>query len=77
MGAYSAGRLWINNQLVVDAWEKNGLRSGTIDLQAGQKYDIKLEYDSQNFYAARVKLLWSSASQFEQVVPTSQLFPAP
>jgi hypothetical protein len=77
MGAYSAGRLWINNQLVVDAWEKNSLRSGTIALKAGQKYEMKLEYDSQNFYAARVRLLWSSPSQWEQPVPASQLFPAP
>ena len=42
--------------------------SGSISLQAGQKYDIKLEYYNHNGLAS-AKLLWSSASQINAVVP--------
>ncbi len=68
-------RLWINNQLVVDKWFDDGGTeySGTITLNAGQKYDIKLEY-YENGGGAKVNLQWSSAAQAKEVVPTSQLY---
>ena len=39
-------RLWIDGQLIIDAWDDHELSShwGTIDLEAGQRYDIRLEY---------------------------------
>jgi hypothetical protein len=69
------GRLWINNQLIVDKWRDDGgtLVSGTISLTAGQKYDIKLEY-YENGGGAKAILEWSSASQSRQVVPQAQLY---
>ncbi len=70
-------RLWINGQLVIDDWKRHGTteRSGTIALQAGQRYNLKLEYFEYNVDAT-VRLLWSSASQPLQIVPQSQLVPA-
>lgn len=72
-------RLWINNQLIIDRWFSGNPNytevSGYIDLIAGQKYDIKLEYnriDDYNFAVAQ--LSWSSASQTREIVPQSQLF---
>ncbi|MBN2486115.1 MAG: RICIN domain-containing protein [Bacteroidales bacterium] len=68
-------RLWVNNQLIIDAWADNwGVEyTGTINLVAGFKYDIKLEY-FENWGGAACKMEWSSASQGRQVIPQSQLY---
>jgi hypothetical protein len=52
--------------------------SGSIALQAGMKYDIKLEY-YQSTGAASVKLTWLTPSAVSQVIPQGELFlpPAP
>jgi hypothetical protein len=70
-------RLWVNGQSLINAWfdESATAWSGTIDLQAGQAVDIRVEY-YQNQGDAVARLEWSSASQSQQVVPQSQLFPA-
>jgi hypothetical protein len=71
-------RLWINNQLIVDKWRDDGgtVVSGTIDLTAGQKYDIKLEY-FENGGGAKAILEWSNTFITKEVVPTSQLYSNP
>ncbi len=68
-------RLWINNQLVIDKWISDwGTEySGTIDLEAGKKYDIKVEY-FEEVGGASIHLRWSSPSQFKQAVPQTNLF---
>jgi hypothetical protein len=69
-------RLWINGQLIIDDWNRHPLaeRAGTIALQAGQRYNLQLEYFEYNVDAT-VKLLWSSPSQPKEIVPQSQLAP--
>ncbi|MCM3271812.1 family 16 glycosylhydrolase [Paenibacillus elgii] len=69
-------RLWVNNQLVINKWidQPETEWSGTIDLTAGQKYDIKLEF-YDNAEDAIAKLYWSSASQPKQIVPQIRLYP--
>ncbi|MCX7745857.1 MAG: PA14 domain-containing protein [Clostridia bacterium] len=68
-------RLWVNNQLIIDKWldQSETEWSGRIILQAGQKYDIKMEY-YENTDLASAKLLWSSMQQQKQIVPQSQLY---
>jgi hypothetical protein len=68
-------RVWIDNQLIVDKWinDIDIPYSGTIDLTAGQKYDIKVEYNNQ-IGNADIKLEWQSDLQVRQVIPSSQLF---
>ncbi|NUP07403.1 MAG: hypothetical protein HOW73_15240 [Polyangiaceae bacterium] len=68
-------KLWVNGQLVVSDTSNGGNseKSGTIALQAGQKYDIKLEY-SDNSGTATVRLRWSSASRSKVTIPSSALF---
>lgn len=68
-------RVWINNKLLVDKWtNETGITySDTINLVAGQKYDIKVEYYDLNGNA-NIKLEWESAQQVRQVVPNSQLY---
>ncbi|MEX2606408.1 MAG: PA14 domain-containing protein [Kiritimatiellia bacterium] len=77
IGRYSGVRLWIDDQLVVDAWEgpHRGITRGTIRLEAGHKYALRLEYETRRFYGSRITLRWSSLSQKDQPVPTTQLHP--
>lgn len=69
-------RLWVNDVLVVDDWTDHSSRvsQGTIQLQGGKRYTIRLEYHDTTG-AAGVRLLWSAPGITRQVVPASQLFP--
>lgn len=68
-------RLWVNNQLVIDDWTTHGAatRSGQINLLAGARYDIRLEYFDNTGNAA-ARLGWSSTSTPLQIIPQHQLF---
>ena len=76
-GSYADAKLTVGDTVVVNAKGKTSPRAGQIELKAGQKYPIKIEMSQQNFYDGRMQLKWSSPSQFEQIVPKSQLFPSP
>ncbi len=68
-------RLWVDGKLLIDDWTVHSARveSGTIDLQAGRRYDIRLEYfDASN--SAQLRLQWSSASQTLETIPAAQLY---
>ena len=68
-------RLWVDGQLLVDNWTTHELKSdyGIIDLIAGQRYDIRLEYfDSTG--DAEIRLQWRSASQPIGPIPASRLY---
>jgi len=69
------GRLWIDNQLIIDKWrdDAGAVVTGAINLTAGKKYDIRLEY-YENGGGAKALLEWSSLSQAREVVPQSQLY---
>jgi Domain of unknown function (DUF4347)/Legume lectin domain/PA14 domain/Calx-beta domain len=71
-------RLFVNNQLVIDNYRDQSPteRSGTITLQAGQRYDIRMEY-YENGGGAVAQLSWASATQAKQIIPQSQLYSAP
>jgi DNA-binding beta-propeller fold protein YncE len=70
-------RVWVDNQLVIDKWQVQQPTdwTGSIDLQAGQKYPIRMEY-YDNTAGAKAKLSWKtpSASQ-EEVIPSYRLYP--
>ncbi|NJR70548.1 MAG: hypothetical protein HC771_19370 [Synechococcales cyanobacterium CRU_2_2] len=71
-------RLWVNDQLIINKFVNQGTTShnGTITLNAGQRYDIRLDY-FENTGSASAKLAWSSASQTLGIIPESQLYSAP
>ncbi|MDR0541429.1 MAG: T9SS type A sorting domain-containing protein [Dysgonamonadaceae bacterium] len=72
---YRGGRLWINNELIIDKWTGNSgiTYTGTIALTAGEKYDLKLEYfDGRG--VANCKLEWASGFQSREIIPQRQLF---
>jgi hypothetical protein len=68
-------RLWVNGQQLINDWTIHPPteRSGSIQLNAEQAYDIKLEYFEQGGGAV-ARLLWSSPSQQKQVIPQDRLF---
>jgi hypothetical protein len=69
-------RLWVNGVLLVDQFKDMGgtKYSGTIDLVAGQKYDIKMDY-YEHSGGASAYLRWSSPTQAYQIIPGIRLFP--
>ncbi len=71
-------RLWIGGQLVVNAWANQGASDRTslpVDLVAGVRYDVVLEY-YQSTGNAEMKLSWYCPSQAKQIIPTERLYPA-
>ena len=71
------GRVWINNQLVIDGWVASSSGktiAGTIALTAGQTVPIRVDF-AEKAGDAKVKLEWSCASNPREVVPQSQLYP--
>ncbi len=71
-------RLWVNGQLVVSQWQAQAqtTKSGTINLTAGQLYDLVLEY-FQVTGPDVCQLFWSSPNELMEIIPTSQLYPSP
>jgi hypothetical protein len=69
-------RLWVNDQLLIDKWQSQSATdwTNTITLQAGTRYDLKLEY-LQSGGAAQAHLFWYSPSQPEEVIPNACLYP--
>jgi hypothetical protein len=70
-------KLWVNDQLIHNDWRyksASDVASATIALQAGVRYNIKLEY-YQNTGSAEARLYWYSPSQPKQIIPTARLYP--
>jgi GH35 family endo-1,4-beta-xylanase len=73
--ADDGARLWVNGQLLIDRFESNSVSeaTGSIDLIAGRRYAIQLEYREATG-DAEVHLQWNSASIPLEVIPTSRLY---
>lgn len=69
-------RLYVGGQLIIDRWidQAPTTYSATKALQAGQLYDVRLEF-YENGGGAVSRLEWSSPSQARQVVPSIRLLP--
>ena len=68
-------RLWVDGKLLINNWTTHVVtdNKATINLIAGKKYDIKVEY-FENWGYGTLKLKWSSAHTPLQVVPSTALF---
>jgi uncharacterized protein (DUF1800 family) len=76
--ADDAARVWVNGKLLVNAWPRSGASSkfsGTIELVAGVRYPIVVEFYELSSTAV-AELRWSSQNQPEVIIPTERLFPA-
>lgn len=69
-------RLRVNGQLLIDNFTTHGetLNSGAIALNAGQVYEIDVEYFQGPCCGAVWQLFWSSPSQAREIVPAARLF---
>ncbi len=70
-------RLWIDGKLLIDNWFEHPelAQSAHVELSAGRRYAIVLEYCEWKRYAL-VHLYWQSRHQAREVVPRCQLYPA-
>jgi len=71
-------RLWVNGQLITDNWKDQSavdVSSTTINLQAGVRYNIQLDYYKDNLGSAQAILSWYSPDQAQQVIPQNRLYP--
>ncbi len=70
-------RLWVNDQLIIDRWVNQGPTEieGTIQMTAGQKIPIKMEY-FENGGGAVAQLRWQGPGVSKQIIPSSKLFPS-
>ena len=71
-------RLWVNGVQLINDWNAHPpvVNNGaSINLTAGQRYDIRLEY-FENVGGALAKLWWSYPGQPQQTVPQIRLYPA-
>lgn len=69
-------RVWINGVPIIDNFTDHAVteNSATVQMIAGQKYDIKIDYYNRNG-GGMATLKWSSPSTLKQMVPTKQLYP--
>jgi hypothetical protein len=69
-------RLTVDGQVIIDRFASDFPTeySGTITLEAGQKYSIKMEF-YKNTGFGKAQLLWSGPSQAKQVIPRENLYP--
>ena len=70
-------RLYVDGQLIIDQWNNHAAtnHTGSIFMESGVRYDIRLEY-YEAAGDAEIRLRWSSANQSFEAVPTSQLYAA-
>src|SRR5438094_4486786 len=70
-------RLWVDGRPVIHDWSEHAptYDTGTINLNAGGRYDIRLDY-YEGSGSAVIKLEWLPPGQNSyEVVPASQLYP--
>ena len=69
-------KLWVNDQLIVDDWKTQSAVGtvGSIALQAGTRYNLKLDFFRQTG-SGTANLAWYSADQSLQTIPSSRLYP--
>lgn len=77
----NGARLWVDEVLLIDEWSDDGLstpgtHSGTIALEAGEFYSIKVEWNDGGV-VGEFELKWSSDSQDEEIIPPEVLYPLP
>ncbi len=69
-------RVWIDDKRIINAWKNRDTAkevSGTIDLEAGKFYNIKVEYENDKDDAI-IQFFWQSPSVAKEIVPKSSLY---
>jgi regulation of enolase protein 1 (concanavalin A-like superfamily) len=68
-------RVWLNGDLLIDEWYEHAEQASTalVNLEAGKHYLIRIDY-FENRGRAVARVLWSSPSTPQQIIPQSQLY---
>ncbi len=68
-------RLWVDGKQLVNQWKDQGPteRRGTIKLEAGKRYSIKVDF-YERAGGATCELRWSSPSTPKQIIPSASLY---
>ncbi len=68
-------RLWVDGKPLIANWAGHGPTEdkGSIEMEAGRRYDIKLEYYN-GAGGGKIQLRWSGPDGQMSVIPTSNLF---
>lgn len=68
-------RLWVDGELLIDRWQDQAARlwSGNIELEAGRRYSIRLEY-YEAFGEASAQLFWTVPGSSREIIPAEHLF---
>ncbi|MDX1935112.1 MAG: PA14 domain-containing protein [Capsulimonadales bacterium] len=69
-------RVWIDYKLVIDDWTLHPLLeySGTVKLEAGKQYDIRVDYFESGGPPASLGIYWESAKQVKEFIPQECFF---
>lgn len=69
-------RLWVQGRALIEQWAVRGLNEHrhALDLEAGRRYDLRLEYCNHGG-PAQARLQWSSPSVFRTIIPAGRLSP--
>jgi alpha-L-fucosidase len=68
-------KVWVDGKVVIDNSTPHApaVNKGTISLEAGQKYAIRVDYTDRTG-EAYLKLLWANPYRKQRAIPTSQLY---
>jgi len=71
-------RLWVDGKKLIDHWQAQSAtrHRGKISLEAGRRYQIKLEYYDA-WATALARLRWRAEGLPEELIPAKYLFPLP
>lgn len=72
-------RIWIDNQLMLDEWDRHEPTAFTFKTQmkAGTIHHIRVEYVQYMFNEAVAQLQWSFNGSTNQIIPAQYLYPCP
>lgn len=68
-------RLWVAGKQLIDNWTSHGPAedAGTLKLEGGKRYDLKLEW-FQGGGGAKIQLLWTPPGKDRELIPPAALF---
>jgi alpha-L-fucosidase len=69
-------KVWVDGQVIIDDSTAHSAKvdSATVNLVAGKKYSIRVDY-TERTGEAYLKLLWYNPNRRQRIIPTSQLYP--
>ncbi len=67
-------RVYVNDSLLIDGWSSPAWRNATVNLVAGRRTPLRVEY-FEGYGGAGISLYWNSAHQPWEAIPASSLIP--